>query len=135
MNIVISECLFQNVNMSMNKEMISHPLHYNIGQYEVIDVIEDQGWGEGFNRGNALKYIMRAKHKNPDKEIEDLKKAVWYIQHEISILEGKNEKKDTIDSACYDLERCYECKEARPCVGCAYNGNKLEVINILKGKK
>ena len=73
----------------MNKEMINHPLHYNVGHYEVIDVIEDQGWGEGFNRGNALKYIMRAKHKNADKEIEDLEKARWYIDREISRLKTK----------------------------------------------
>jgi hypothetical protein len=121
------------LSTNKNLEAVSHPIHYNIGNIEVIDAIN--AWQLNFSRGNAVKYIARAGHKDKSKEIEDLKKAVWYIQHEISILEGKNEKKDTIDSACYDLERCYECKEARPCVGCAYNGNKLEVINILKGKK
>lgn len=113
-------------------ETVNHPNHYNIGNIEVIDAIN--AWQLNFSRGNAVKYIARAGHKDKSKEIEDLKKAVWYIQHEISILEGKNEKKDTIDSACYDLERCYECKEARPCVGCAYNGNKLEIITLLKEK-
>ena len=70
----------------MAKENVNHPDHYNTGKYEVIDVIEDQGWGEGFNKGNAIKYVMRAKHKNPDKEIEDLEKARWYIDREIQRL-------------------------------------------------
>jgi hypothetical protein len=42
-----------------------------------------------FNRGNAIKYIWRAGLKDKAKEIEDLKKAVWYINREISKLEGK----------------------------------------------
>lgn len=74
---------------------VSHPSHYNVGKYEVIDVIEDQGWGEGFNRGNALKYIMRAKHKDASKEIEDLEKARWYIDREISRLKTEAAPKIT----------------------------------------
>jgi len=66
--------------------MINHPVHYNAGKYEVIDIIEDQGWGTGFNRGNVVKYILRAGIKNPDKEIEDLEKARWYIDREIARL-------------------------------------------------
>lgn len=76
----------------MAKENVNHPDHYNTGKYEVIDVIEDQGWGEGFNKGNAIKYIMRAKHKNSDKEIEDLEKARWYIDREIQRLRAKDNK-------------------------------------------
>ena len=64
---------------------VEHPSHYNTGSIEVIDAIEDWGFGEGFNRGNAIKYIARAGHKNS--EIEDLKKAAWYIQREIERLE------------------------------------------------
>lgn len=74
---------------------VSHPNHYNVGQYEVIDIIEDQGWGEGFNRGNAIKYIMRAKHKDANKEIEDLEKARWYIDREISRLKAEAAPKIT----------------------------------------
>ena len=70
----------------MSKEMINHPEHYNTGKYEVIDIIEGNNWGEGFNRGNAVKYILRAGIKNPDKEIEDLEKARWYIDREIQRL-------------------------------------------------
>lgn len=65
---------------------VNSPSHYNQGNIEVIDYIEDQGLAKGFNRGNAIKYISRAGSKNPDKEIEDLEKAVWYVNKEIERL-------------------------------------------------
>lgn len=45
-----------------------------------------------FNRGNAVKYIARAGLKDPDKEVEDLKKAAWYINREISRIKGENKQ-------------------------------------------
>ena len=66
-------------------DTVNHPTHYNVGRIEVIDAIEAWEMGEGFNRSNAIKYIARAGHK--DSEIEDLKKAAWYIQREIERLE------------------------------------------------
>ena len=76
------------------KEMVNHPSHYNQNMtgLEVIDIIEGQNWGEGFNRGNSLKYLMRAGTKDPTKEIEDLQKAAWYINREIERL--RREKKN-----------------------------------------
>lgn len=68
------------------KENVNHPSHYNFGKYEVIDVIDD--WKLGFSLGNAVKYIARAGKKDPEKEIEDLKKAVFYLNHEIERLSG-----------------------------------------------
>lgn len=65
---------------------VEHPAHYNTGSIEVIDAIEAWGFGEGFNRGNAIKYIARAGKKNPETEIEDLRKARWYINEEIKRL-------------------------------------------------
>ena len=67
------------------KEMVNHPSHYNMGKYEAIDVIED--WGLGFNLGNTIKYISRAGHK--DSIVQDLKKAMWYLDREIQRLENK----------------------------------------------
>ena len=61
------------------KEKVNHPDHYNSGKYEVIDVIDDAGFAEGFCLGNALKYILRAKHK--ENYIEDIKKAQWYLEY------------------------------------------------------
>lgn len=63
------------------EEAVNHPNHYNTGKYEVIDVIED--WKLDFCLGNAIKYIARAGKKDPNKTVEDLEKAKWYIQHEI----------------------------------------------------
>lgn len=62
-------------------EQVNHPAHYNVGKFEVIDVIHD--WKLGFNLGNAVKYVARAGHKDPSKTIQDLKKAIWYIEDEI----------------------------------------------------
>lgn len=73
----------------MNKEMINHPAHYNKGKFEAIEVIED--WKLGFNLGNTVKYISRAGHKDKSKTVEDLKKALWYLEREIKKLEDKNE--------------------------------------------
>ena len=60
---------------------VNHPDHYNHGKIEVVDFIEDQHLG--FHLGNAVKYISRAGRKNPDKTVEDLRKAVWYINRQI----------------------------------------------------
>lgn len=62
---------------------VNHPSHYGgeDNPYEVIKVIH--AWGLGFSLGNAIKYIARAGRKDPKKEIEDLKKAIWYIQYQI----------------------------------------------------
>lgn len=64
-------------------DQVKHPQHYNSGKFEVIEVIEDQGLG--FHLGNAIKYICRAGKKNPDKFVEDLKKAIWYLERRIEI--------------------------------------------------
>ena len=61
-------------------ETVNHPPHYNTGEYEVIDVIED--WGLGFHAGNVVKYIARAKHKG--NELEDLRKARFYLDRLIN---------------------------------------------------
>jgi len=63
-------------------EQVDHPAHYNTGKIEVITVIED--WELGFHLGNAVKYIGRAGHKKD--VIEDLKKAIWYINRKIDAL-------------------------------------------------
>jgi hypothetical protein len=65
---------------------VNHPQHYGSADnpYEAIKVIE--AWGLGFCLGNAVKYIARAGHKDPSKTIEDLEKARWYLDREISQL-------------------------------------------------
>jgi hypothetical protein len=65
---------------------VNHPTHYNTGKIEVIEFIEDQQLV--FHLGNAVKYIARAGKKDASKTVEDLKKAVWYLQRHIELLEA-----------------------------------------------
>lgn len=63
---------------------VNHPSHYTDGKIEVIDYIEDKQLG--YHLGNAVKYISRAGKKNADKTVEDLQKAIWYINRKIQKL-------------------------------------------------
>lgn len=65
-------------------EAVNHPEHYGGKEntYEAIKVIE--AWCLGFNLGNTVKYISRAGKKDKTKVIEDLKKALWYLEREIN---------------------------------------------------
>lgn len=67
-----------------HNDPVNHPSHYCTGKIEVIDFIEDQKLP--YHLGNALKYICRAGKKNPAKTIEDLQKAVWYLNRYIRFL-------------------------------------------------
>ena len=68
---------------------VNHPSHYTKGKIEVADFIADQKLN--FDRGNAVKYVCRAGSKDPEKEVQDLEKAIWYINHEIKTLKGECE--------------------------------------------
>lgn len=65
-------------------DMINQPPHYTYGDIEIIDVIEmitsQYPADVAFVIGNAIKYISRAPHKNG---VEDLNKAVWYLNRAI----------------------------------------------------
>lgn len=66
---------------------VSHPPHYANGWSngaEVIDLTEHLS----FCAGNVVKYVCRAGRKDPDKYVEDLKKARWYLDREIARAEG-----------------------------------------------
>ena len=58
---------------------VNSPNHYNIGDIEVIDFIDS--WGLNFNLGNVIKYVARSDYKG--NKIEDLQKAIYYIEREI----------------------------------------------------
>jgi hypothetical protein len=68
------------------KDNVNHPTHYTTGKIEVIDFIEDQKFP--YHLGNAVKYISRAGKKDPTKTVEDLQKAVWYINRYIKFISG-----------------------------------------------
>lgn len=68
----------------------NHPSHYGgkDNPYEAIKVIEAWGLDRDFLLGNTVKYIARA-GKKEDPEIQDLKKAMWYLQRKIDNLQNK----------------------------------------------
>lgn len=67
-------------------DKVNHPAYYGgkDNPYEAIKVID--AWHLDFCLGNAVKYISRAGKKDPQTEIQDLEKAMWYIQHRINQL-------------------------------------------------
>jgi hypothetical protein len=79
----------------MKKDNINHPSHYTShpSGIECIDIAEHHD----FCIGNAIKYLWRAGLKSEDgiskkeKQIEDLKKAIWYIKREIKHLSNGEE--------------------------------------------
>jgi hypothetical protein len=70
-------------NDPAEEDVVNHPSHYTQYPVEVIELTEHMD----FCRGNAVKYLARAGHKDPAKELEDLKKSLWYVQRAISKLE------------------------------------------------
>jgi hypothetical protein len=70
-------------------EYVNHPEHYGgeSNPYEVIKVIE--ALEMDFHLGNTFKYIARAGKKGSDKELQDLEKALWYLQRKIEIIKNK----------------------------------------------
>lgn len=69
-------------------DKVNHPSHYGgDSTYETIKVIE--AWKLGFNLGNCVKYISRYDKKGDSltTQIEDLKKALFYLDREIKNME------------------------------------------------
>lgn len=78
----------EKVCKELPKEMVNHPDHYGGANnpYEVIKIIE--ALDVSFHIGNVLKYILRAGKKNS--ELEDLKKARWYLDRYIELVSNKS---------------------------------------------
>lgn len=75
------------IKISENSDSVSRPSHYVNGWSngaEVIDLTEHLS----FCAGNVVKYVCRAGRKDPDKYVEDLQKARWYLDREIERAEG-----------------------------------------------
>jgi len=80
--------------MTQQNEMVNHPNHYKFGdnnQYEVIKVCEAWSLDEDAYLFNVVKYVARAGKKDKEKELEDLKKAEFYLARKIINLEKKLE--------------------------------------------
>lgn len=73
--------------------MRASQIHYDNGKgYDLIDVAKD--FDLNFNMGNVLKYICRAGKKYDNSELQDLKKAMDYLQREIDYLIEEREIKN-----------------------------------------
>ena len=72
-------------------ESVDHPQHYGgkDSKYEAIAVIE--AWKLGFHLGNVVKYIARAGKKPTQSILQDLKKAKWYLERYIELIEKREE--------------------------------------------
>lgn len=72
-------------------DSVNHPRHYNQGSIETIQFVDQvcaHYFGdEAFSVGNALRYLARAPHKS--NKLEDIKKAVWYLNHAIDMIVSK----------------------------------------------
>lgn len=79
---------------SFATDPVAHPSHYNQGKIEVIEFIEDQKLD--FHLGNTVKYCCRAGIKDPSKELEDLKKAFWYLARKIELISAAQDQRDPI---------------------------------------
>lgn len=68
----------------MTSDVVNHPVHYTShpSKIETIQITEHMG----FCLGNVIKYILRAPYKG--KQLEDLKKAQWYLAREIERIES-----------------------------------------------
>ena len=82
--------------MDNNYEYVNHPSHYGgkDNVYECIKVID--AWELSFCLGTAIRYICRAGQKPDNSDIQDLEKAIWYLQHEVEI----RKRKKTADILC-----------------------------------
>ena len=85
---------FKKVNSlsKKQKEMVNHPSHYKNNKYEAIDVMLDifgKDKTAAFCELNAFKYQWRANFKGTD--IQDKKKAIWYLNKYIELKENKDE--------------------------------------------
>lgn len=71
-------------NPSVKQDSVDHPKHYTSDPsgIECIEITRHRN----FNVGNAMKYLWRNGLKDSDAQIEDLQKAIWYIQDEIKRL-------------------------------------------------
>ena len=71
-----------------DNDPVNHPSHYTThpSGVEVIEITRHMN----FNLWNVVKYVLRAGNKLPEKEIEDLQKAAWYLNDEIERLKKES---------------------------------------------
>ena len=68
----------------MREDKVNHPKYYTThpSGIECIEITQHHD----FCIGNAIKYLWRAGIKGADTEVEDLQKAIWYINKKIELI-------------------------------------------------
>ena len=85
----------------MSDDMINHPPHYKLGDREVIEITEHLD----FLSGNVVKYICRAGRKKGVDLLDDLSKALWYLERKIRLHDGNDANIRTSDCVQYSFIR------------------------------
>ena len=85
----------------MSDDMINHPPHYRLGDHEVIEITEHLD----FLSGNVVKYICREGRKRGTDPLDDLHKALWYLERKIRLYDGADANIRTSDCAPYSFIR------------------------------
>ena len=70
-----------------DEDVVNKPDHYNTGNIECIDAIEESMSSiafQGYLKGNCMKYLWRYDYK--DKPVEDLQKAQWYLAKLLNVV-------------------------------------------------
>jgi len=76
----------------LEEDMVGAPRHYNTGNIECIEAIEESMSSvafKGYLKGNCMKYLWRYDYKG--KQVEDLQKAAWYLQRLTTVVVFENE--------------------------------------------
>ena len=85
-------------------DYVNHPPHYNNGNIECIDAIEESMTPEAFKgylKGNIQKYVWRYEMK---KGVQDLEKAQWYLNKLIEVLKAEETVADARRNVPDDFE-------------------------------
>lgn len=85
----------------MSDDMISHPPHYKLGDREVIEITEHLD----FLSGNVVKYVCREGRKKGADPLDDLHKALWYLERKIRLYDGIHDNIRHSDCVPYALIR------------------------------
>ena len=84
---------FRKQRITTSQTMVTSPSHYTRGSIEVWDFIRDQGLN--YFRGNAIKYVCRAGFKSVGTEVEDIKKAIHYLENELHALQEQKPERSS----------------------------------------
>lgn len=107
---------------------VNHPKHYTSDPsgIECIQITRHRN----FNIGNAIKYLWRAGLKDKDTNVQDLEKAIWYIQDEIKMLKNVGTPEPIPAGKLYEVPLGYtlnDRKEIDPPPICKTCGTEISV--------